>query len=48
MNGGLGHLVLQFASKMGFRTVAINRGEDEEGFYFSACTAALSMAIPSL
>src|SRR5438309_12000747 len=28
--GGLGHLGVQFASKMGFRTVAIGRGKDEE------------------
>ena len=25
--GGLGHLVVQFARKFGFRTVAISRGE---------------------
>ena len=28
--GGLGHLALQFADKMGFRTVAINRGREKE------------------
>ena len=28
--GGLGHLGVQFASKMGFRTVAIARGQDKE------------------
>jgi len=28
--GGLGHLAIQFASKMGFRTVAIARGRDKE------------------
>jgi D-arabinose 1-dehydrogenase-like Zn-dependent alcohol dehydrogenase len=28
--GGLGHLGIQFASKMGFRTVAIGRGSDKE------------------
>jgi alcohol dehydrogenase/propanol-preferring alcohol dehydrogenase len=28
--GGLGHLGVQFASKMGFRTIAIARGEDKE------------------
>jgi D-arabinose 1-dehydrogenase-like Zn-dependent alcohol dehydrogenase len=28
--GGLGHLGIQFASKMGFRTVAIARGTDKE------------------
>src|ERR1044071_4106906 len=28
--GGLGHLGIQYASKMGFRTVAIARGKDKE------------------
>ena len=28
--GGLGHLAIQFASKMGFHTVAIGRGKDKE------------------
>ena len=28
--GGLGHLGIQFAAKMGFRTVAIGRGADKE------------------
>jgi D-arabinose 1-dehydrogenase-like Zn-dependent alcohol dehydrogenase len=28
--GGLGHLGVQFADKMGFRTIAIARGKDEE------------------
>ena len=28
--GGLGHLAVQFAAKMGFRTVAIARGGDKE------------------
>jgi D-arabinose 1-dehydrogenase-like Zn-dependent alcohol dehydrogenase len=28
--GGLGHLGIQFASKMGYRTVAIGRGQDKE------------------
>ena len=28
--GGLGHLGVQFANKMGFRTVAIGRGKDKE------------------
>lgn len=28
--GGLGHLGVQFASKMGFRTVALSRGADKE------------------
>lgn len=30
--GGLGHLGVQFAAKMGFRTVAIARGEDKAKF----------------
>jgi D-arabinose 1-dehydrogenase-like Zn-dependent alcohol dehydrogenase len=30
--GGLGHLGIQFAVKMGFRTVAIARGDDKEPF----------------
>lgn len=29
--GGLGHLAIQFAVKMGFRTVAIARGQDKKG-----------------
>jgi D-arabinose 1-dehydrogenase-like Zn-dependent alcohol dehydrogenase len=29
--GGLGHLGIQFAAKMGFRTVAVGRGGDKEG-----------------
>ena len=28
--GGLGHLAVQFAAKMGFKTVAISRGRDKE------------------
>jgi alcohol dehydrogenase len=28
--GGLGHLGIQYAAKMGFRTVAVNRGRDKE------------------
>ena len=28
--GGLGHLGIQFAARLGFRTVAINRGSDKE------------------
>jgi D-arabinose 1-dehydrogenase-like Zn-dependent alcohol dehydrogenase len=28
--GGLGHLGIQFAAKMGFRTVAIGRSRDKE------------------
>jgi D-arabinose 1-dehydrogenase-like Zn-dependent alcohol dehydrogenase len=28
--GGLGHLGVQFAAKLGFRTVAIARGKDKE------------------
>ena len=29
--GGLGHLGIQFAARMGFRVVAVNRGRDKEG-----------------
>jgi D-arabinose 1-dehydrogenase-like Zn-dependent alcohol dehydrogenase len=28
--GGLGHLAIQFAAKMGFRTIAVARGKDNE------------------
>ena len=30
--GGLGHLGVQFAARMGFNTVAIARGKDKEAF----------------
>jgi len=30
--GGLGHLAIQYARQMGFRTAAIGRGADKEGF----------------
>ena len=30
--GGLGHLGVQFANKMGFRVAAISRGKDKEAF----------------
>lgn len=30
--GGLGHLAVQYAAKMGFRTVGIARGKDKEAF----------------
>jgi alcohol dehydrogenase len=30
--GGLGHLAVQFAAKLGYRTVAIARGSDKEAF----------------
>lgn len=29
--GGLGHLAIQYANKLGYRTVAISRGEDKRG-----------------
>jgi propanol-preferring alcohol dehydrogenase len=29
--GGLGHLAIQYAARMGFRTIAISRGEDKAG-----------------
>src|SRR5437660_8148475 len=28
--GGLGHLAIQFAARMGFRTIAVSRGRDKE------------------
>jgi D-arabinose 1-dehydrogenase-like Zn-dependent alcohol dehydrogenase len=33
--GGLGHLGIQFASRLGFRTVAVNRGRDKEKLAWS-------------
>lgn len=30
--GGLGHLAIQYANKMGYRVVAISRGSDKEPF----------------
>lgn len=33
--GGLGHLGIQFARRMGFRTVAVNRGRDKEALALS-------------
>lgn len=30
--GGLGHLAVQYASKMGYRTVALSRGTDKKDF----------------
>lgn len=30
--GGLGHLAVQYASKMGYRTVALSRGTDKKEF----------------
>src|SRR5262245_45411950 len=35
--GGLGHLAVQFASKMGFKTVAIARVSDKEPFARNVC-----------
>ncbi len=32
--GGLGHLAVQFAVKMGFRTVVLSRGREKEAFAF--------------
>ena len=29
--GGLGHLGIHYAARMGFRTVALSRGKDKEG-----------------
>ena len=39
--GGLGHLGVQFAAKMGFKTVAIARGKDKEPLATKARRAAL-------
>lgn len=33
--GGLGHLGIQYASRLGYRTVAISRGRDKEGLALS-------------
>jgi alcohol dehydrogenase, propanol-preferring len=33
--GGLGHLALQYAARMGFRTVAVSRGADKEALALS-------------
>jgi D-arabinose 1-dehydrogenase-like Zn-dependent alcohol dehydrogenase len=30
--GGLGHLGIQFSSRLGFRTIAVNRGREKEAF----------------
>jgi D-arabinose 1-dehydrogenase-like Zn-dependent alcohol dehydrogenase len=40
--GGLGHLAVQFAAKMGFETVAIARGQDKGGAGAHAGCKALS------
>jgi D-arabinose 1-dehydrogenase-like Zn-dependent alcohol dehydrogenase len=32
--GGLGHLAVQYARKMGYRTVALSRGSDKKDFAF--------------
>ena len=32
--GGLGHLAIQYAKKMGYRTVAISSGESKKDFAF--------------
>jgi hypothetical protein len=34
--GGLGHLGIQFASKMGFKTIAISRGKDKTSIFDSS------------
>jgi D-arabinose 1-dehydrogenase-like Zn-dependent alcohol dehydrogenase len=54
--GGLGHLGVQFASKMGFRTIAIARGKDKEplakqlgaGDYIDSTTADPAAALQQL
>jgi len=54
--GGLGHLGVQFAAKMGFNTVAIARGSDKESFardlgarhYVDSTTADVSASLQKL
>ena len=51
--GGLGHLGIQFAAKMGFRTVAIGRGKDKEEMVkklvpFTTLIANLKMLLKNL
>ena len=51
--GGLGHLGIQFAAKMGFRTAAIGRGKDKEDMVkklvlFTTLIASLKMLLKSL
>jgi D-arabinose 1-dehydrogenase-like Zn-dependent alcohol dehydrogenase len=54
--GGLGHLGVQFAAKMGFRTVAIARGADKEAFvrqlgahhYIDSTTQKVAAALQKL
>ncbi len=54
--GGLGHLGVQFASKFGFRTVAISRGEDKRALagelgasgYIDSATADVAKALQAL
>jgi len=42
--GGLGHLGVQFAVKMGYRTVGIARGKDKEPLATSSARGATSTA----
>ena len=51
--GGLGHLGIQFAAKIGFRTVAIGRGKDKEEMVkklvpFTTLIANLKMLLKNL
>ena len=54
--GGLGHLAVQFASKFGFRTVAISRGEDKRALarelgateYIDSATVDVAKALQTL
>ena len=54
--GGLGHLAVQFAAKMGFRTVAVARGKDKEEaakklgaeFYIDSTSQDVSKALQEL
>ena len=54
--GGLGHLGIQFASRMGFHTIAIGRGQDKESLalklgaarYFDTNTVDVAKELTSL
>lgn len=54
--GGLGHLGIQFANKMGYRTVAIGRGKEKEalahqlgaGWYLDAAAGSVAKALTSM
>ena len=46
--GGLGHLGVQFAARMGFNTVAIARGKDKEAFAKNSAHTTTSTARPPI